>query len=145
MPGTLPERYEAGSPNITAIAALNASLKWIGKTGIQTISKKEKESHIRLLSILKKYGNIRLVSPNDADESIGVVSCMFSEYSSDNIGQILSDQDIAVRTGLHCAPSSHHFLGTFPAGTVRFSVGYFNTDEDFSRLDDALAYISENS
>jgi cysteine desulfurase family protein len=145
MPDNLPERYEAGSPNIAAIAALNASLKWIGKTGIRTIADTERNNHLRLLSILEKYGNIRLASPSDTDNSIGVVSCVFDGYSSDNIGQILSDHDIAVRTGLHCAPTAHRFLATFPAGTVRFSVSYFNGDEDFSRLDDALAYISENS
>jgi selenocysteine lyase/cysteine desulfurase len=64
---------------------------------------------------------------------------------SDNIGQVLIEQGIEVRTGLHCSPSSHKFLGTFPAGTVRFSVGYFNDDDDFRMLDEALDYIYENS
>lgn len=52
---------------------------------------------------------------------------------------------IEVRTGLHCAPDAHKFLGTFPAGTVRFSVGYFNSDDDFVKLRHALDYIYENS
>ena len=53
--------------------------------------------------------------------------------------------NIAFRSGLHCAPLAHRFNGTFPSGTVRFSVGYFNTDEDFDMLDNALSYIEENS
>jgi selenocysteine lyase/cysteine desulfurase len=53
--------------------------------------------------------------------------------------------DIAVRTGLHCSPLAHKFFDTFPAGTVRFSIGYFTSDEDLERLDSALRYIEENS
>ena len=70
---------------------------------------------------------------------------MFDGYGSDNIGQILSEQNVAVRTGLHCAPTAHKFIGTFPAGTVRFSLIYFNTDEDFDVLEAALDYIELNS
>jgi selenocysteine lyase/cysteine desulfurase len=51
---------------------------------------------------------------------------------------------IDVRTGLQCAPSAHKFLGTFPAGTIRLSVGYFTSDEDFEKLRDALDYIGDN-
>ena len=98
----------------------------------------------KLISILSKYDNLKIISCKDA-ESVGVVSCVFDGYSSDNIGKILSDNDVAVRSGLHCAPFAHKFLGTFPAGTVRFSVSYFNTDEDFDILESALDYIEENS
>ena len=96
------------------------------------------------MSILSPYENIRIIDTIDA-ESIGVVSCLFDGYGSDNIGQILSEQNVAVRTGLHCAPTAHKFIGTFPAGTVRFSVSYFNTDEDFDVLESALDYIELNS
>ncbi|MCL0081027.1 aminotransferase class V-fold PLP-dependent enzyme, partial [Peptococcaceae bacterium] len=75
----------------------------------------------------------------------GVVSCIFDGYSSDNIGQILSENDIAVRTGLHCAPLAHQFLGTYPVGTVRFSISYFNNDRDFEKLTEVLGYIAENN
>jgi len=57
----------------------------------------------------------------------------------------LSRNNIAVRVGLHCAPYAHKFIGTFPAGTVRLSVGYFNNEMDFIKLDNVLKYISENS
>lgn len=145
LPNELPERYEVGSQNIQAIAGLNASLNWIQATGIKTIYETEQASHRRLLSLLQRYDNINIISPTDMDKGIGVVSAVFDGYSSDNIGQILSERDIAVRSGLHCAPNAHRFLGTFPAGTVRFSVGYFNTDDDFKQLDEALEYIYENS
>lgn len=143
LPDAIPERYEAGSPNIPAIAGLNAALKWIHEIGIDNIYSKEQDNRKRLLDVITKYDNIKTVF--NFNESIGVISCVFDGYSSDNIGQVLSDNNIAVRTGLHCSPNAHQFMGTFPAGTVRFSVSYFNTDEDFEQLDKALEYVHNNS
>jgi len=145
LPSTIPERFEIASPNIRAIASLNASLKWLQETGIDCVREKEKENHMKLLSVLGGFDNISVVAPIDSNTAIGVVSAVFDGFSSDSIGTVLSDKDIAVRTGLHCAPSAHKFLGTFPAGTVRFSISYFNTDEDFKKLRETLEYIYENS
>lgn len=142
MPDEIPTKYEAGSHNILAISGLNAALKWIDSVGIDVIQAKELKNRNRLLEVLSNYDNITTIVP---DEGVGVVSCVFDGYSSDNIGQILSNYDIAIRTGLHCSPEAHKFLGTFPSGTVRFSVGYFNSDKDFEKLTEALDYIEENS
>lgn len=144
LPETIPERFEVASPNIAAIAGLYASLEWMNNVGFKTIFEKEQKNKERLLSLLREFSNIKVID-NSQTESIGVISCVFDGYSSDNIGQILSEQNIAVRTGLHCAPFAHQFLGTFPTGTVRFSVSYFNEDDDFKRLSSALSYIEENS
>jgi len=146
LPDTIPERYEVGTPNLPAIAALNAALKWMSEIGIGAIHEKEQANRRRLLEVLARFENIKPVFvTQDENKSIGVVSCLFDGYSSDSIGQVLSDKDIAVRTGLHCAPHAHKFMGTYPAGTVRFSVGYFNTESDFERLEKALEHIHENS
>lgn len=144
LPGSIPERYEVASPNIQAISGLYAALQWIKKMGIAEIYRQEQANHHKLLELLRKYDNVQIVAPNEAN-GIGVVSCVFDGYSSDNIGNVLSEKNIAVRTGLHCAPYAHHFLGTFPAGTVRFSVSYFNTDDDFEQLASALDFIAENA
>lgn len=143
LPNTIPERFEVGSPNVQAIAGLNAALQWVEKTGIQAIYEKEQEIHQQVIECLQEFDNIQLILPQGA--CIGVVSCVFAGYSSDNIGQILSGMDIAVRTGLHCAPDAHRFIGTFPSGTVRLSVGYFNTEVDVVALREALEYIRINS
>ena len=144
LPENIPERYEVASPNIMAISGLNAALKWIEKVGIESIFKKEKENHKKLLNVLKSFNNIKIISSTNENVGIGVVSCVFEGYSSDNIGRILSDHDIAVRTGLHCAPYAHQFLDTFPSGTVRFSVSYFNDDRDFQKLKEVLVYIEDH-
>ena len=143
LPKTIPERYEVASPNIMAIAGLNAAIKWLNETGIDNIFRREKENHEILLSTLQQYPNIKIIGGSCTDEMIGVVSCLFDGYGSDDIGHVLNNNDVAVRTGLHCAPFAHRFLGTFPAGTVRFSVSYFNTEEDFAKLDDVLSFIAD--
>lgn len=144
LPGSIPERYEVASPNIQAISGLYAALQWNKKVGIAEIYRQEQANHHKLLELLRKYNNVQIVAPNEAN-GIGVVSCVFDGYSSDNIGNVLSEKNIAVRTGLHCAPYAHRFLGTFPAGTVRFSVSYFNTADDFEQLASALDFIAENT
>lgn len=144
LPESIPERYEVASPNIAAIAGLYASLQWFSRVGVENVRKKEQSNKARLIELLNKFSNIKVIGARTS-EAIGVVSCVFKNYSSDNIGKVLSDQGIAVRSGLHCAPYAHKFLGTFPAGTVRFSVGYFNGDEDFDKLETALRYIEENA
>lgn len=145
MPDEMPVKYEAGSPNIHAISGLNASLKWIKQTGIQNIRDKELIITKQLIDILKQHRNIRIIHCAGIDSSIGVVSCLFDGYSSDSIGQVLSDHDIAVRTGLHCAPLAHEFAKTSPAGTVRFSISYFTSEEDLCALEEVLMYIEMNS
>lgn len=142
MPASSPERFEAGSHSSIAIAGLNASVKWLLKMGVQNVYDREQANKRRLVDLLTQYNNIRIIY---AEKQIGLISCLFDQYSSDEIGQVLSEQQIAFRSGLHCAPYAHRFINTFPAGTVRFSVGYFNTDEDFCMLDHALLYIYENS
>lgn len=145
LPDTIPERYEVGSSNIMAIAGLNASLRWIKEISMATIRNKEHENRGRLVELLNRYDNIQIVASSSLNETVGVVSCVFDGYASDNIGQILSEKNVAVRTGLHCAPTAHKSLGTFPTGTVRFSVGYFNDDRDFEVLEEVLSYIHKNS
>ncbi len=142
LPSTTPEMYEVASQNIMAISGLNSALKWIKETTIDSIRKKEQENLNRLISILESYENITLKGYMSENETVGVISCTFDSYTADEIGKVLSNNDIAVRTGLHCSPYAHKFLGTFPEGTVRFSVSYFNTLEDFDKLEEVLDLIA---
>ena len=143
LPLTTPQRFEVGSTNINAIAGLYAALKWIKVSGIDQIYKQEQKNRATLVGILSNYTNVKVILPKDP--CIGVVSCVFDGYGSDSIGNVLGQQGVSVRTGLHCAPYAHRFLGTFPAGTVRLSVSYFTSEVDFDILNNALTFIEENS
>ena len=144
MPESIPERYEMGTLNIVGIAGLNASLKWIQEEGIDAIRKKEADNRHRLLALLEQYDFIKVIGNVEGRDYVGIVSCLIEGISSDSAGTIFDKQGISVRAGLHCAPLAHEFLHTFPAGTVRFSVNYFTSDEDFLQLTRALDYIEEN-
>lgn len=142
MPMDSYARFEAGSHNTAAIAGLNAALKWIKSIGINQIYTTEQKNSSRLIDVLSQYDNIHMILPQN---HIGVISCVFYNYTSDEIGQVLSDNNVAVRSGLQCAPFAHKFINTFPAGTVRLSVSYFTSDDDFEQLDSVLKYIYDNS
>ena len=144
MPHDAPARYEMGSQNIHAISGLHAALTWFLENA-ESIRNVEEENHKRLLAILNTHSNVTIVGPKDRSNCIGVISCLFDDYSSDNIGDVLDRYEIAVRTGLHCAPIAHKTLGTFPAGTVRLSVGYFTAEDEFRLLEETLDYIEENA
>ncbi len=143
MPESLPEKYEMGTLNIAGVAGLNAALKWVQETTISKIHGKEMKNRERLLKLLDRYDYVRIVGDSE-QEYVGIVSCLIDGISSDSAGNIFSEQGISVRTGLHCAPLAHQFLNTYPAGTIRFSVNYFTSDDDFDELEKALDYIEEN-
>lgn len=144
MPNNLPERYEMGTQNISGIAGLNASLQWIQEVGIETLWEKEQEHRQQLLDILSNYSFIKPIGINQQNEYVGIVSCLIDGIPSDTAGTIFNQHGIAVRTGLQCAPLAHQFLGTYPAGTIRFSTSYFTSEDDFQQLNTALDYIEDN-
>ena len=143
MPEEMPYKYEMGSQNIQAIAGLHEALKW-WLADTDSIRQKEKENHKRLFDLLSSYDFIKIVGCKDLDKTIGVISCLVDNYTADEIGNVLDERDVAVRTGLQCSPLAHKTLGTFPSGTVRFSVQYYTSDSDFEGLKKALDYIKEN-
>ena len=144
MPDSVPEKYEMGTLNISGISGLNAALRWIEEIGIDNIRKRENENRNRLIDILSRYDFIKIIGMYPDKDYVGIVSCLIDGISSDSAGSLFSEQNISVRTGLQCAPSAHKFLGTFPAGTIRFSVSYFTNDNDFDELINVLDYINEN-
>lgn len=144
MPSSLPERFEMGTLNTSGIAGLNAALKWVKNTSIETLRETESKNRKKLLSILGDYWFVKIVGNVDSCEYVGIVSCIIHGISSDSAGKLFSDAGISVRTGLQCAPLAHRFLGTFPAGTIRLSVNYFTSDDDFQALRDLLDHIEEN-
>ena len=147
MPENLPGRFEMGSQNICAIAGLHAATKWFLQNADE-IRSVEKENHQKLLEILGNYDFVKILGPekrfDEETECIGVVSTVFDGYASEDIANVFDEKEIAVRAGLQCSPVAHKFLGTFPAGTVRFSVGYFTGEREFFELEKAMDYVAEN-
>lgn len=140
MPEDAPLRYEAGSRNMLAAAGLHAAIGYLEKEGIDKIFAAERDAREYLVSILNAYDFIHPIVPKCG---IGVISTTFDGFAPDEAGRILGERGIAVRTGLHCAPEAHRFLGTFPAGTVRFSVSAMTEEKDFEALRMALDEVAE--
>ena len=143
MPSTIPEKYEMGTQNILGIAGLNASLKWILNIGIENLFKKEIENRNRLIKLLNNFDFVKPVGIWESSKYVGIVSVLIEGISSDTAENIFSEQGIALRGGLQCSPLAHKFLGTSPAGTVRFSTSYFTSEEDFLHLEKVLKYLEE--
>ena len=144
MPESLPEKFEMGTLNISGLAGLNAALGWISDNTVEKLYSIEQEKRMQLLELLNAYDFIRIVGNEINCKYVGIVSCVIDGISSDSAGNIFSEQGIAVRAGLQCAPLAHKFIGTYPAGTIRFSVNCFTSDKDFEELKYALDYIEEN-
>jgi len=130
-------RYEAGSINSVAIAGLNQSIKWLTKNQVY---QHEKDLTDLLISKLQKKDNIHLYIPDNYSKIQGIVSINVEGYSPIDVGTILSDDfDICVRTGYHCSPFVHDFIGSRERmGTVRISIGAFNTESEIEQLISAL-------
>lgn len=136
MPEEYPGRLEAGSPNIVAIAGLNEGLKWLS---INNAKKNTKELYLKLINILENHPEITIIGKGKPMDKLPVVSCVIEGFTPQEVSMILDQENsIATRAGLHCAPLAHKFLGTFPLGAVRFSLGYFSDIQHLEKLDDAI-------
>lgn len=144
MPDSIPEKFEMGTLNIAGIAGLNAALEWIAEKTVEELFSSEDEKRKNLLELLSSYEFIKIIGNEMNRKYVGIVACVIDGISSDSAGNIFSEQGIAVRTGLQCAPLAHKFLGTYPTGTIRFSVNWFTSEQDFEELKQVLDYIQEN-
>lgn len=136
MPETGNLRYEAGSINSVAIAGLNASVDWVSETPILN---HELELTEYLIEGLTKCDNVLLFVPPEG-KRVGIVSFAIPNYSAEDIGSILSEEfGICVRTGYHCCPFIHTFIGSkLYGGTVRVSLSWFTKKDELDSLINAI-------
>jgi cysteine desulfurase/selenocysteine lyase len=137
-----PHRLEAGTLNLIGIIGLSEGLKYIEQTGMEAIHKKEMELFVKLRDGLSNLETVESYCAANNENHVALVSVNIKGMDPGDAGSILdADYNIAVRTGLHCAPLVHEGIGTFPRGTVRFSLGPFNTDEHIDKAIEALTAI----
>ena len=144
MPSFMPDRLEAGTPNLPGLAGLAAALGWLEKTGMGTVRAHEQALTQRLidgLAPLAAAGRVRMVGLPTSEGRTGVVSIQTPGHDLAQVAHGLDARyGIQTRVGLHCAPSAHKTLGTYPTGTIRLSLGWSNTKAD---VDLALTALSE--
>ncbi len=125
-PEFYPDKLEAGTLNTSSIAGLKAGLDYIMQQGIENIRKQMKSITKFLIGKLTEIDELTVYSSGE----LPVVSITSNKLRPDEIALILDKEyGIMTRSGLHCSPLAHKSIGTFPLGTVRFSMGLFNTEE----------------
>lgn len=133
MPEFLPDKFEAGTLNLPGIAGLNHGLRFIQAEGLTAIGEKKEFLTKVFLERVADLPGVRIAGLSEAagNRRTAVVSLDFPSMDNGEVSFILEQEyGILTRCGLHCAPEAHKTLHTFPQGTVRFSFGYFNTEED---------------
>jgi selenocysteine lyase/cysteine desulfurase len=142
MPEALPDRFEAGTPNLPGLAGLLAALRFLEATGPGAIREREAVLIEELLRGLLALPGVRLHGPSPGKARAPVVSISVAGRDLGELALELDRRDICTRVGLHCAPAAHRTLGTFEAGgTLRFSPGFFTTGAEVQATLEALEEI----
>ena len=134
MPDFLPDRLEAGTHNITGIAGLLEGLRFVEKQGVQSIGSHERALTVQMGESLAQLPGVEVFRSKDPSQQAGVLSFRVSGMDCEELGEALGRRDIALRSGLHCAPLAHRTAGTLETGTVRASVSAFNVPQEIPRF-----------
>lgn len=138
MPEAWPDRFEAGTPNLTGIAGL------LGALENRPAPKHSRGDFMDLLRAVRELPEFRVYGALATDYQGELFSVAHERLGAAQLADVLwSSYGIEVRAGLHCAPAAHRFLGSFPQGTVRFAAGPYHTPQDFETLLRALTEISK--
>ena len=133
MPSFVPDRFEAGTPNITGIHGLNAALN------NRPVSQHTRNDFASLLEELKHDKNYIVRCANDFANQGKLFSVVHHSLSVSSLAQRFYEQfGIECRAGLHCAPLAHRHLGSFPTGDCRFSLSPYHTPEELNYLAKAI-------
>jgi cysteine desulfurase family protein len=139
QPAFLPDKYESGTVNTVGLAGLRAGVEFVLERGVENIRVREVELTQRLIEGLLDIPGVMLYAGHDAEMQMATISFNVEGLAPSEVGLRLDEEyNIMSRVGLHCAPAAHRTIGTFPVGTVRFSLSYFNTVED---VDEALRAV----
>jgi cysteine desulfurase/selenocysteine lyase len=132
-----PQRFEAGTPDITGVIGLAAAVDYVEKIGLATMQAHEAELLRAARAALGQINSVRLFGPED---SAGILSFAVEGVHPHDVGTILDEAGVAVRAGHHCAQPLMALLGV-PA-TVRASFGVYNSLHDVERLAEGIARVT---
>lgn len=142
QPGFMPDKYESGTPNTIGFAGLSAGVAYVLEQTVEAIRAKEEQLTSRFLDQLIEFKDqVTVYGPNDASKQTAVISFNIKNVTPTDAALYFEEnRRILCRPGLHCAPAAHRTIGAFPQGTIRFSFGFFNTEQD---IDEAVNAIRE--
>lgn len=126
--GLLPEKLESGTVGVPGIIALHEGIRHITAAGLSHISEKCSHLEKRLTDGLSQINGITLY--DKCSNKVSTVLFNINGMQSEAVATLLSQKNICVRSGLHCAPLCHKALGTVGSGAVRASISHFNSGED---------------
>lgn len=139
IPPFLPDRFEAGTQNLPGIYGLGAALRYLEQQPEDAIRTREVALARRLSDALRTIEGIRMVGEEDWTQRAPIVSVDFAQADTALVAHMLGEvYGIQTRCGLHCAPSAHRTLGTFPQGTLRLSPSHFLTETEIDRAAQAV-------
>jgi cysteine desulfurase/selenocysteine lyase len=143
-PEFMPDKFEAGTPNAIGLAGLGAGLEFVAKRGVAEIRRLEMELTGAFLDGLRAIPDAVVYGLDDIDHRTAVISFTIRGLTPSAIASALDERfSIMSRPGLHCAPSAHKTIGTYPQGTVRFSFSAFTTQEQVGAGLEAISRISK--
>ncbi|HEX4000866.1 MAG TPA: aminotransferase class V-fold PLP-dependent enzyme [Pirellulales bacterium] len=147
QPDSLPDKYEAGNLNMPGLAGLAAAVEFLEQEGVAAIAAREAALADRLQAGLQEIIGVTVYGPADSSRRVGVASINIRGYDPQEAATLLDCSfGIQVRGGLHCAPAMHERLGTLATGgTVRFSLGAFNSESDVDAAIAGVATLARNA
>lgn len=143
QPEELPHHYESGTQNIPGIISLKKGIEFINEVGLGNIIKHKEKLMNKVINHLKNYECVKIYKP-EKNYSYSVLSFTIDKITPEELSYILKNSfDIEVRSGLHCCPLIHKYLGTEKFGTIRISPSYFTTEDDINTFNTAISKIIE--
>lgn len=133
----LPNKFEAGTPNIIGAIVLGNALEWMQGIGMDKIHKHSQEITKEGLKILKNIKGVKIIG--ETNLRAGVISFLYKDVHPHDMATMLDSHNIALRTGHHCAQPTMRYFNI--SSTLRASVGVYNSDKDFTRLAESIDKI----
>jgi cysteine desulfurase family protein len=143
MSGSYPSNYEVGTHNLLSVVGLDAGIRWIRETGMETLYRHEQDLTSRFLNGLQNFPEVTVYGNPDVKRRTSVVSLTMEGITPDAMASWLAEKhNVSTRSGYHCAPLAHETIGTLPGqGTIRFSFGFSNTVDEVEQLLECLSEV----